>query len=139
MLQNNNQKIIKKLSKRSFKVNKIRNIISIIAITLTTVLFTSLFTVGVSMMDAFNSYMMMEYGTSSHVQIQDVDKSQIDIIKNNKSVDKNSIGIVKNIDSAKNPEFSTQTVNLAVYDGQSVKNAINTEMIKGVYQNLKQI
>lgn len=138
MLQNNNQ-IIKKLSKRSFKVNKIRNIISIIAITLTTVLFTSLFTVGVSMMDAFNSYMMMEYGTSSHVQIQDVDKSQIDIIKNNKSVDKNSIGIVKNIDSAKNPEFSTQTVNLAVYDGQSVKNAINTEMIKGVYQNLKQI
>ena len=71
MLQNNNQKIIKKISKRSFKVNKIRNIISIIAITLATVLFTSLFTVGVSMMDAFNSYMMMEYGTSSHVQMQE--------------------------------------------------------------------
>lgn len=131
MLQNNNQKIIKKISKRSFKVNKIRNIISIIAITLATVLFTSLFTVGVSMMDAFNSYMMMEYGTSSHVQMQDVDKSQIDIIKNDESVDQNSIGIIKNIDSAKNPEFLTQTVNLAVYDGQSVKNAINTEMIKG--------
>ncbi|MCH1960113.1 ABC transporter permease [Romboutsia hominis] len=131
MLRNNNQEIIKKLSKRSFKVNKIRNIISIIAITLTTVLFTSLFTVGVSMMDAFNSYMMMEYGTSSHVQMQEVDKSQIDIIKNSESIDKDSIGIIKNIDSAKNPEFLTQTINLAVYDRQSVKNAINTEMVEG--------
>lgn len=131
MLQNNNQEIIKKLSKRSFKVNKIRNIISILAIILTTVLFTSLFTVGVSIMDSFNTYMMMQYGMSSHVQMQEVDKGQIDIIKSNESIDKSSIGIVKNIDSAKNPEFSTQTVNLAVYDSQSIKNSINTEMIEG--------
>lgn len=131
MLRNNNQEIIKKLSTRNFKVNKIRNLVSIIAIVLTTVLFTSLFTVGYSMLDAFNNYKMMQYGMSTHVQIQDVNDEQIKKIKNNELVDSKSIGIVKNIYSAINPEFSTQTVNVTVYDKQSIENTGTVEMIEG--------
>ncbi|MCC0693826.1 MULTISPECIES: ABC transporter permease [Clostridioides] len=131
MLENNNKEIIKKLSDRSFKANKTRNLVSVIAIALTTILFTSLFTVGYSMLEAFDSYKAMEYGTNSHVQLQDVNKRQIEIIKKDSSVDKNSIGIMKNIGSLKNPEFSTQTVNLAVYDEKSLENAVNVEMIEG--------
>lgn len=131
MLENNNKEIIKTLSDRSFKANKTRNLVSVIAIALTTILFTSLFTVGYSMLEAFDSYKAMEYGTNSHVQLQDVNKRQIEIIKKDSSVDKNSIGIMKNIGSLKNPEFSTQTVNLAVYDEKSLENAVNVEMIEG--------
>lgn len=131
MLENNNKEIIKKLSDRSFKANKTRNLVSVIAIALTTILFTSLFTVGYSMLEAFDSYKAMEYGTNSHVQLQDVSKRQIEIIKKDSSVDKNSIGIMKNIGSLKNPEFSTQTVNLVVYDEKSLENAVNVEMIEG--------
>ncbi|MCI9978386.1 ABC transporter permease [Clostridioides difficile] len=131
MLENNNKEIIKKLSDRSFKANKTRNLVSVIAIALTTILFTSLFTVGYSMLEVFDSYKAMEYGTNSHVQLQDVNKRQIEIIKKDSSVDKNSIGIMKNIGSLKNPEFSTQTVNLAVYDEKSLENAVNVEMIEG--------
>ncbi|NMS89571.1 ABC transporter permease [Clostridioides difficile] len=131
MIENNNEEIIKKLSDRSFKANKTRNLVSVIAIVLTTILFTSLFTVGYSMLEAFDSYKAMEYGTNSHVQLQDVNKRQIEIIKKDSSVDKNSIGIMKNIGSLKNPEFSTQMVNLAVYDEKSLENAVNVEMIEG--------
>lgn len=131
MLRNNNQEIVKKLSRKSFKLNKTRNTVSILAIVLTTVLFTSLFTVGYSMLEAFSSYKFMEYGTNRQIQIQDVSQDQIEILKESNLVDKNSIGIVKNIASLVNPEFSTQTVNLAVYDEQSIKSSINIEMIEG--------
>nr|UWI49742.1 hypothetical protein NZ312_16725 [Clostridioides difficile] len=131
MLQNNNKEIIKKLSNRSFKTNKMRNLISVLAIVLTTVLFTSLFTVGYSMLEAFNNYQAMEYGTKSHAQFQDLSNKQIEIIRKDSSVDKNSIGIVKNIASLKNPEFSTQAVNLTVYDEKSLESAVNVEMIEG--------
>ncbi|MCC0650809.1 hypothetical protein [Clostridioides sp. ZZV15-6598] len=131
MLQNNNKEIIKKLSNRSFKTNKMRNLISVLAIVLTTVLFTSLFTVGYSMLEAFNNYQAMEYGTKSHAQFQDLSNRQIEIIRKDSSVDKNSIGIVKNIASLKNPEFSTQAVNLTVYDEKSLESAVNVEMIEG--------
>ena len=48
---NNNRPIIEKLSKRYFKASKSRNIITIIAIILTTVLFTTIFTLGSGMID----------------------------------------------------------------------------------------
>ena len=131
MLYNNNQKIIKKLSKRNLKINKMRNIVSVIAIVLTTVLFTSLFTVGYSMLEAFNSYKFMEYGMFSHAQLQDISKEQIEKLKNHDLIDKNTIGIVKNIESIKNPELSTQTVNLTIYDENSIKNTPHIEMVEG--------
>ena len=48
---NNNGPVIKKLSGRYFKASKSRNIIAIIAIILTTILFTTIFTLGSGLMD----------------------------------------------------------------------------------------
>lgn len=45
---NNNGAVIKKLSGRYFKASKSRNIIAIIAIVLTTILFTTIFTLGLA-------------------------------------------------------------------------------------------
>ncbi len=131
MLKNNNGAIIKKLSSRNLKTNKIRNIVSIVAIVLTTVLFTSLFTVGYSMLEVFNSYKFMEYGTLNHAQLQDVSDKQIEKLKSNELIDKSTVGIVKNIDTIKNPELSTQTINLTIYDENSIKNSPHIGDIEG--------
>lgn len=48
---NNNRPVIKKLSNRYFKSNKSRNIIAVIAIVLTAVLFTTIFTLGSGLAD----------------------------------------------------------------------------------------
>lgn len=49
MYENNNKAIVNKLAKCSIKSNRMRNIFIIIAIILTTVLFTTVFTIGISM------------------------------------------------------------------------------------------
>ena len=43
---NNNKAVIKKLANRSFRSNKMRNVIAAIAIALTTFLFTAVLTIG---------------------------------------------------------------------------------------------
>ena len=43
---NNNKAIIKNLANRSFRSNRMRNVIAVIAIALTTFLFTSVLTIG---------------------------------------------------------------------------------------------
>ena len=43
---NNNKAVIKKLANRSFRSNKMRNVIAVIAIALTTFLFTAVLTIG---------------------------------------------------------------------------------------------
>ena len=52
MLNVNNKKAIRKLSVRSLKNSKTRNFIAVIAIILTTVLFTSVCTVGMGVLDS---------------------------------------------------------------------------------------
>lgn len=42
-----NKKVIDKISYKSFRANRTRNVIAIIAIALTAMLFTTLFTVGI--------------------------------------------------------------------------------------------
>ena len=59
---NNNRPIIEKLSKRYFKASKSRNIITIIAIILTTVLFTTIFTLGSGMIDTVKDQNIRKMG-----------------------------------------------------------------------------
>ncbi len=46
--ENNNKEIIKKITKRSLKTNKVRNIFAILAIVLTTFMISSVFSIGLS-------------------------------------------------------------------------------------------
>lgn len=66
MLQVKNKKIIRRLSLRSFLANRTRNVIAIIAIALTTILFTTLFTVIVSINETTQQQTMRMVGGSSH-------------------------------------------------------------------------
>ncbi len=61
-----NKKIIRTLSYRTMREKKWKNIIAILAIALTTLLFTALFTVGTSMMESMQEGIFRQIGTSAH-------------------------------------------------------------------------
>jgi putative ABC transport system permease protein len=61
-----NARIIRKLTARFLRVAKTRNIIAVIAIALTSVMFTSVFTIGGNMLGAIQEQTMRQVGTSAH-------------------------------------------------------------------------
>ncbi len=66
MLRVNNKPCIRDLANKSFKASKTRNIIAIMAIALTTILFTAIFTIGLSMNEAFQQSNFRQVGGFSH-------------------------------------------------------------------------
>ena len=76
-----NRKIIRRLSIASFKAAKIRNIITVAAIALTTILFTVLFTVGMSMKHGFEQSNFRQAGGYSHGGFKYLTKEQFDELK----------------------------------------------------------
>ena len=66
MLRVSNKPCIRELSRKSFKAAKTRNLIAILAIALTTLLFTALFTVGLSMNEAFQQSNFRQAGGYVH-------------------------------------------------------------------------
>ena len=65
-MRNNNQKVIRKLSARSMKKNRMRNLFAIGAICLTSLLFTAVFSMGIGMGQVFQEQTMMEVGGKFH-------------------------------------------------------------------------
>lgn len=61
-----NRKLIRILSYRTIKEKKGKNLIAVLAIALTTLLFTALFTVGASMLASIEEATMRQVGTSAH-------------------------------------------------------------------------
>lgn len=76
-----NRKIIRRLSIASFKAAKIRNIITVAAIALTTILFTVIFTVGMSMKYGFEQSNFRQVGSSSHGAFKYLTKEQFEELK----------------------------------------------------------
>ena len=61
-----NKKVIRRITYRTMKEKKWKNLIAVLAIALTTLLFTALFTVGGSMLDSIQEATMRQVGTSAH-------------------------------------------------------------------------
>ena len=66
MLRVSNRPCIRELSPKSFRAAKTRNLIAVLAIALTTLLFTALFTVGLSMNEAFQQSNFRQVGGYVH-------------------------------------------------------------------------
>ena len=69
-MRNNNRTIVRRLSKRSFMANKSRNLFALIAILLTTVLITAVFTISISLSDGMKQMMIETSGRSTEVAFQ---------------------------------------------------------------------
>ncbi|MEK4733853.1 ABC transporter permease [Paenibacillus sp. FSL L8-0641] len=81
MIKVKNSKAVRNLSDKSLKANKIRNIIAVIAIALTTLLFTSLFTMGIGAMESFQQATMRQSGGAGHGYLKYINDEEFNQIK----------------------------------------------------------
>lgn len=72
-----NRKCISRLSRRALRASKKRNVIAVVAIILTTLLFTSLFTVALSINSSYQNYTFRQIGSYSHGAFKEVSDEQI--------------------------------------------------------------
>ncbi|MDR1321292.1 MAG: ABC transporter permease [Gracilibacteraceae bacterium] len=71
-----NRGIIRKLTARFLKAAKTRNVIAVVAITLTSVMFTSVFMIGGNMLAAIQDQTMRQVGTNAHGGLQYITAEQ---------------------------------------------------------------
>lgn len=72
-----NQQCIRRLSYRSLWASRKRNLIAIIAIALTTLLFTSLFTIVMSINSSYQTYQFRQLGGYNHGTFKSVNEEQL--------------------------------------------------------------
>ncbi len=75
-MKNNNRRTIQKLSSRSLKNNRLRNIFAICAIVLTSMLFTAVFSLLNGVLQEGQETTMHELGTRCHAGLKDADITQ---------------------------------------------------------------
>ncbi|ENK1245037.1 ABC transporter permease [Clostridium botulinum] len=92
MFQNNNGAVVRKLTKRSIKSSK--NYIAIIAITLTTLLFTSMFTITGSLRAAIKDSDMRKMGTSAHAGLKHLTGEEYEKASKDKKIHNTSHSII---------------------------------------------
>lgn len=128
MIGNTNKEIINKISKKSFKSNKSRNIFAIISIALTTLLFTSLFTVGMSNLKSTEYSKMRAVGTTYHGGFKNLSKAEYEKIKEHKLVKEYVSSVFLGI--AENKEFAKRSIEINYGDRKYVDACFSTP-IKG--------
>ncbi|MBM6911365.1 ABC transporter permease [Oscillibacter valericigenes] len=87
MVKVSNGKTIRRLGWRSMKAAKTRNLIAILAIALTTVLFTSLFTIALSINDGFQQSNFRQVGGFSHGGFKYLTEEQFNELKDDPRID----------------------------------------------------
>ncbi|WP_343209505.1 ABC transporter permease [Anaerolentibacter hominis] len=109
-MKNNNKKAVRRLSARSRRENKARNLFIILAIVLTTVLFTSVLTMGFGMMSSMEQETMRQIGTSAHAGFKDLTGEQYDRIRENGRIKKISYEVL--LGEADNPELAKRSTEI---------------------------
>ena len=96
--------IIRTLTNRSFKANKTRNMIAILAIVLTTLMFTSLFVLSRSMTENLRVMNFRQAGSNSHLTFSSLTNEEMDQIVTHEAVQEWGQSIVIGI--AENKELT---------------------------------
>ena len=98
------------LTKRSFRKNKGRNLVAILAVTMTTMMFTTLFTLAQSMGKTLTEMYLHQSGTSAHASCKEMTDEQISQIAAHPDVEKSGWSIVVGL--AENPELAGRQVEI---------------------------
>lgn len=114
MLKNNNQEIVRKIAFRSMKQNRIRNGIVILAVILTTFMFTTIFTIGASMAEGMMVMLTRQQGTRSSIYLNNPTTEQIQQITDNH--DLYAAGLQIQTGTAYDSEDETTAILLSYYD-----------------------
>ena len=106
-----NQKVIRNLSDKSFRASRTRNTIAVLAIALTSMLFTTLFTIGLGSVENFQQQTMRQSGGDSHGVIKDITMEEYKALKDHPLI-KESAACEALADNVANPEFLKRHVEL---------------------------
>ncbi len=86
MIKVQNGKAIRNLADKSFRANKTRNLIGIIAIALTAVLFTTLFTLGIGTVESMQKATMRQAGGDGHGMLKHITDEEFSRVKDHKLI-----------------------------------------------------
>lgn len=114
-----NHPTINLLSLKFLKKNRGRNIIAVLAIALTTIMFTSVFTAAILVINANMNMEMRMAMTTSQVSIQELTKEQFDQIRQDKSI--NSYGYSIFMTLLENRELDNSSVEMRYADSTEAK------------------
>ena len=114
MLKNNNQTAVKRISVRSMKSNRIRNAVAVLAIILTTFMFTAVFSIGFSLGKNINIMMLREQGTKSTIYLYEPTDEQTAQAK--KCSHLNAAGIQISTNTAQGQDNAETSIYLDYYD-----------------------
>ena len=120
MIKVNNRKTINNLAFKSFKANKARNFMAIIAISLTTILFTSLFTIGIGMIESFQNQTLRQSGGDGHAVLKYITDNQYNDMKDHPLIKEISYNKII-ADSVDNPKLLKRPVEMYYMDETGMK------------------
>ena len=114
-----NQKCIRRLSFRFLRANRRRNRIAVFAIALTTLLFTSLFTIVLSLNSSYETYQFRQLGGYAHGTFKDVSPEQAERIAAHPNV--KEVGARKVIGISTEGVFSKIPAEISYMDANCTK------------------
>lgn len=114
-----NKKCIRQLALRNMKQSKTRNIVAVIAIILTTVLFTSLFTIAISIIDGFQEANFHQIGTYAHGNFERLNEEQYNELKNDADIKEQGVRMLVGI--AEDAPFHKASVEVSYCDETCAK------------------
>ncbi len=132
-----NRKCIRHLSYKALWASRKRNSIAIIAIALTTLLFTSLFTIVLSINDSYQTYQFRQIGGWNHGTFKDVSQEQADLIANHAAV--KAIGIRKVIGLCIEGVFAKIPAEISYMDANCTKWSYAEPTVGRMPQNGREI
>lgn len=88
MLKVNSKIAVRRLSNKSFRANVSRNIIAVIAIALTAILFTALFTVGSGVIENMQRQTMRQAGGDGMLYLKYINDEQFEAVKDHPLIDR---------------------------------------------------
>jgi putative ABC transport system permease protein len=120
MLKVNNRKAVNRLAAGSFAANRSRNLIAAVAIALTAVLFTVLFTVGMGAVETFQRQTIRQSGGDGHAVLKYITDEQYNAVKDHPLIRKISYNRII-ADSVDNPEFLKRRVEMYYMDDTAME------------------
>ena len=115
----NNKKCVRKIATRCLLSNKRRNVITVAAIVLTAVLFTSIFTIALSLKSSYETSIFRELGGSNHGTFKNVTDEQEEIIKANSHI--KAFGERRVIGISADAPFTKQSAEISYMDENCTK------------------
>lgn len=120
MIKVNNKKAISNLADKSFRANKARNLIAIIAIALTAVLFTTLFTLGIGTVESLQQASMRQAGGDGHAVLKYITDEEFNNVKDHSLIKEIAYNRIL-CDGVENEEFLKRHAEFWYYDDIGLK------------------